>query len=161
MNSKNNCWPAPSLQDVPILMKTKRPVHIQAFREITSDDDVMLLFIFPHGLKLNTEAYIKCLEKIALTYIECVAGGRIYFRQQDSAPCHTNRRTRCWLWEKSYDRITSNDWPSNFQIAIPLFIMCRTQLREKPSKLRETTKMNWRDCQQGFLEIRKSSGDRG
>ena len=43
------------------------------FGVVTSDSDVMLSFIFPHGFRLNTEAYIMCLEEMVLTWIERVA----------------------------------------------------------------------------------------
>ena len=45
-----------------ILMKTKDPLNIMVFKMIIRDGDIMPLFIFPHGLRLNTEAYIKCLK---------------------------------------------------------------------------------------------------
>ena len=47
-----------------MLIKTKNPVHIMVFRMVASDGDVMSPFIFPHSLRLNTEAYIKCLEYV-------------------------------------------------------------------------------------------------
>ena len=36
------------------------------FGVVTSDGDVMPPFIFPHGLRLNMEANIKCLEELVL-----------------------------------------------------------------------------------------------
>ena len=66
VNSQNNHWLALSPQDVPIVMKSKHPVHIMVFGLVTSDGDIMPPFIFPHGLRFNTEAYIKCLEKVVL-----------------------------------------------------------------------------------------------
>ena len=47
-------------------------VHIMVFGMVTSDGDIMPLFIFPHGLRFNREAYIKCLEKIVLPLIKSV-----------------------------------------------------------------------------------------
>ena len=45
---------------------TKHPVDM-VFGVVTNDDDdVMLLFIFPHDLRLNMAAYIKCLEETVL-----------------------------------------------------------------------------------------------
>ena len=54
-------------------MKTKYPILIVVFRVITSDGVVMVPFIFPPGLRLNTEAYIKCMEEGVLPWIEIVA----------------------------------------------------------------------------------------
>ena len=57
-------------------MNIKHQVHIRVFGIVTNDGDVMSLFIFSHGLKLNTKAYIKCREEVMLTWIEGVAAGR-------------------------------------------------------------------------------------
>ena len=64
MQTNDNCQLALSPQDVPILMKTKHPVHIMVLGGvITNDDDnIMPLFLFPHDLKLNTDVFIKCLD---------------------------------------------------------------------------------------------------
>uniref|UniRef100_A0A0L8HRW6 Paired domain-containing protein n=1 Tax=Octopus bimaculoides TaxID=37653 RepID=A0A0L8HRW6_OCTBM len=56
----------------------------------TSDGDVMSPFIFLHDLRLNTEAYIKCLEKVVLYWVNRVAAERHYVWQHDSVPCHTS-----------------------------------------------------------------------
>ena len=44
-------------------MKSERPFYILLFGVITNDGDFMATFIFPHGPRLNTEAYILCLER--------------------------------------------------------------------------------------------------
>ena len=120
VNSQNDRWFALYPQDVPILMKTKHPVHIMVFGVVSSDGDIMPPFIFPHGLKLNTEAYIKCLEKVVLPWIVEVATGRPYVWQQDSAPSHTSWRTQSWLSENFCDHITPNMWPPNSPDCNPL-----------------------------------------
>ena len=61
--SQNVCWLALSTQDVQIRMKTKHPIHTMMFGAVTSNGDVILPLIFSHGLRLNTEAYIKCLRR--------------------------------------------------------------------------------------------------
>ena len=61
-------------------MKTKHPVHFMVFGKVTGDSDVMPPFIFPHGLKLNMEAYTKCMEKVVLPWIKRMAAGRSYNR---------------------------------------------------------------------------------
>ena len=76
-------------------MNTKHRVYIM-FGVVTSDDDVMYLFIFPRGLRLNTEAYIKSMEEVVLSWIESGGvSGRPYVWQQDSAPCYISRKTQC------------------------------------------------------------------
>ena len=37
------------------------------FRVVTDDGDVMIPFIFPHGLRHNRKAHIKWLEEVELT----------------------------------------------------------------------------------------------
>ena len=49
-----------------ILMKIKYPVHIMVFQMVTCDSDIKAPFIFSQGLRLNIEAYIKCLEEAVL-----------------------------------------------------------------------------------------------
>ena len=90
VNSQNNCWLALSPQDVLILMKTKYQVHIRAFGMVTSNGDLIPPFIFPYGIRLNKEAYIKCLEEIVMPWIK---------REEDpisdkrTVICDSSRRT--------------------------------------------------------------------
>ena len=107
-------------QDVSILIKTKYPVYILEFGVVISELNVKPEFIFPLGLQLNEEAYIKCREELVLLWIVRVASRRPYIRQQASMPCQTSRRTQCWLWENFYDHITPNIWPPNSPDCNPL-----------------------------------------
>ena len=59
-------------------MKTKHPVQIMVFGVITSNDDTVPPFIFPHDLTLNMKVYIKCQEEVVLFWIEKVAAERLY-----------------------------------------------------------------------------------
>ena len=45
---------------------------------VTSDGDVLHLFIFPCSLRLNTEAYIKSLEEIVLSWTKNAPAGSLY-----------------------------------------------------------------------------------
>ena len=45
-------------------MNNKHPVHIMMFGVVTSNGDIMSSVIFLHGLRLNSENYIKCLEDV-------------------------------------------------------------------------------------------------
>ena len=82
-----------------ILMKIKRWVHIMMFGVVTIDCDMMFPFIFPYSPRLNTKAYIKCLEKVVFPWIVKVASGRKFIWQQNSTPCHEIRKTQRWLSE--------------------------------------------------------------
>ena len=46
------------------MMKIKYSVLIIVFRKVTSNGDIRPTVIFPRGLRLNTEAYIKYLEEV-------------------------------------------------------------------------------------------------
>ena len=54
-------------------MKSKHPGHHMVFGVVTSNGDVIPLFTFQHGLRLNTETFIKCLVELILTWIAMVA----------------------------------------------------------------------------------------
>ena len=91
---QNNRYIALSPQDLTIMIKTKRPKPIMMSEVATNDSDVMPPFISPHDFKLNTETYIKCLEEILPLWIERIAAGSHYVRQENSAPCYKSRRTQ-------------------------------------------------------------------
>ncbi len=78
-----------------------------------SDGHVMPLSIFPHNLRLSTEACLKCLKEVVLTWIERMAAGRPKVWQQNSALCHTSRRTQCWQGKNFRDHLTLNIWLPN------------------------------------------------
>ena len=56
------------------------------FEVVPTNGDVMPPFIFLLGLRINTEAYIKCLEEVELRWIKYVAAERSYIYYQDSGP---------------------------------------------------------------------------
>ena len=83
VNSQNKHWLALSRQDVLTVMKTKHSILIMVFEVLINDGDVIFPFIFPHGCRLNMEAYIKSMEEVVLSWIERVAAGRLYIWQRD------------------------------------------------------------------------------
>ena len=106
MNSQNDHWLTLSPWDVPIVIKTKHPVHI--IEMITSDSNIMSAFIFPHGLTLISKAYIKCCSESRKSLLEDpLSGNRIL--------CHATQagEPSLWLWENFCDIITPNIWPPN------------------------------------------------
>ena len=66
---------------------------------------------FPEGLRLDTDGYIGVLRDVVKPWIDRVADGRLYVWQQDSAPCHTSRKTQAWLSENFVDHIGPDVWP--------------------------------------------------
>ena len=88
---------------------------------VTSNTDLMPLFVFPRGLRFNTEDYIKCLEVVVLVWIEKVATRSPYFWQQGYPSSNSSRRLY-WLSENFCNHITADINP---QIAISLIIICK------------------------------------
>ena len=76
VNSQNNCWLAVCTKDVPKVMQTKFPATVMVFGVFSSEGHVMLPYIFPKGLKVNTDEYLKVLEMHVLPWICKVAAGR-------------------------------------------------------------------------------------
>ena len=113
VNSQNNRWLAVCPKDVPKVMQTKFPATVMVFGVVSSEGHVMPPYIFPKGLKVNTEEYLKVLEMHVLPWIRKVAAGRPYVWQQDSAPCHTSRKAQAWLSDKFYDFVPPDVWPPN------------------------------------------------
>ena len=135
LNALNNLWLELYPPDIPIWMKTQHSVLIMMSGVVTSDGDVIPPYIFPRSLRLNAEAYTKCLEYVVPTWIERVVIGRPYVWQQDFASRHTSRRTQCWLWEKFCNHITPNNLRPNSQTTILLVIMSELNLSQIPRKL--------------------------
>ena len=137
INSQSYFWLALSPQDVLIAMKTKHIIYVMVFGVVTSDGNVMLLFIFPYGFRLNTVAYIKCLVEVVLSWIKTLTIGTPYIWQHDFAPCHTSKRIQSWLSENFCNHTAPNIWPSNS-------LDCNSLDYVKPTKIHATPKMNWR-----------------
>ena len=141
VDTLNHCCLVQSLQDVLIKMKTKYPVYIMGLGLFTSNCNMIPPFIFTHSHWLNMEVFIKCLEGVVLIWIKKVGAGRSYIWQEDSAACHTCRRTQYWLWGNFCDH---NIWLPDSSDCTPLIIVYEMLLNVKPTKLCSTPKMNWR-----------------
>lgn len=120
INSQNNRWLAVSPKDVPRVMQTKFPVTIMVFGVVSSEGDVMPPHFFPEGLRLDTDGYIRVLTEVVKPWIDRVAAGRPYVWQQDSAPCHTSRKTQAWLSENFDDHTGPEVWPPSSPDCNPL-----------------------------------------
>ena len=62
---------------MPVVMKSKHPVHIMGFIVVTNDGDIMPPFFFLHGLTFNMVC-MKCLEEVMPDLIESEDAGRPY-----------------------------------------------------------------------------------
>ena len=91
-----------------------------AFEVVTSDNRIMPPFIFLYGLRLKIEIYIKCVEEVVHRWIKWVTARRPYVWQKVSVPCHTSRRTWCWLREYFCNHIISNKPSPNSPDCNPL-----------------------------------------
>lgn len=112
-NSQNNRWLAYSQKDIPRVMQTKFPQHVMVFGCVSSEGDVMPPHFFREGLRLNSDGYVELLNTVVKPWITRVANGRPFVWQQDSAPCHTSRKSQKWLAENFYDFASPNVWPPN------------------------------------------------
>ena len=97
-NSQNNHWFALSPQDVPIVMKSKHPVHIKVFGVVTSNDDIMP--------RTQHRGQHQVLGEDSAGLDQDPPAGRPHVCQQDYLPCHTNRSFVC-------QKITPNIWLPN------------------------------------------------
>ncbi len=82
------------------------------FGVVCREGHVMPPFFFPQGLR-STEVYIEVLQTHVKPWIEEVAAGRPYVWQQDSAPCHTSRKSQKWLSDNFFEFVAPDVWPPN------------------------------------------------
>ena len=126
------------------MMKTKYPIHIMVFGEVTSNDNIMLPFIFPHGLIL------KCIGLHQVpggsSAVQDCEGGCWKTQRQATELCYTLQVGEpghsCEKISATTLLLTSGSLTC--QIAISLIILHGVQLSERLTKLCATPKMNWR-----------------
>ncbi|QQP52414.1 Uncharacterized protein FKW44_004561 [Caligus rogercresseyi] len=106
-NSQNNRCCVRNPHEVPIVAQTKFPAAVIVF------GDVMPPHFFPKGLRLDSEGYVALMRDVVAPWIKKVAARRPYVFQQDSAPCHTSRKTQKWLSENLDDYTSPNIWLPN------------------------------------------------
>lgn len=71
------------------------------FGVIASNGDVMSAFIFPDGMRLNTKAYIKFLEEVALLWDEREALWKALCLTIEFPRCHVvEQNTKTCEWER-------------------------------------------------------------
>ena len=111
------------------------------FGVVINDADVIPLFIFPFGLRLNTEVYVQRLKKVVLSWIERVATGKLYIRSL----CHAIQAGEASVGWENISATTSpfTSVRPTPQIAILMIIMRWVQSSLGPTNHRATLKMNW------------------
>ena len=124
VNSQNNCWLALYLQDILMVMKTKHLVHIMMFGVVTSDGDVMPLFLLTRPW---TVAYIMFGGGSAALDHE------VGYRSSNKTLCYVIQAGEpsvgCQKISVTTSILTSICITS--QIAITLVIMCKVQSNER------------------------------
>ena len=86
------------------VMKSKDSFHIFVQSVV-----MLILSLFPHGLWLNLEVYIICLEEVGLPRINRMAARRPYAWQKDWVMSH-GQENPVLAVIKIWDHITSNIW---------------------------------------------------
>ena len=110
------------------------------FGVVSSEGHVMLPYIFQKGLKVNMVEYHKVLEMHILPWIHKVADGRPYVWQQDSAPCHTSRKTQLWLSNNFIDFVLPHVWPPNLPNLNPMDFFVWGAIERCTNKIQCNTK---------------------
>ena len=105
---------------------------------VSSDGNIMPPFISSHGLRFNTnKVYIKCLEDVVLLWIETMVSGKTRRLLTGVCAMSYKRETLSWLWEDFCDMMWSRKYHS-------AKLLPYTRLSERPTNLRASQKMNWR-----------------
>ena len=136
--------------------------HHWVWRALSSDSDVMSSSIFSNGFRLDTETL--CVRRGL-----CNPGSREWLLenlQTDYAPCHTSRRTQCWLEENFCSPIIPNICPPKIRDCNPGWM--RDQLNSLQHQRWTERKDNgniyhfkqW-DRQRDWQDILKASGGLG
>ena len=73
------------------MMQTKFPVTVMVFGVMSLDGDMMLLHIFPKGIRVNSDVYIELLKTKMLSWIKKVAKERPWVWQQDCTLPHIRK----------------------------------------------------------------------
>ncbi len=120
VNRRNHRWLCSDAREVPIVMATKFPAAVMVLGVVSNQGDVMPPHIFPKGLRVNTEEYLKVMQDVVKPWMDQVAAGRHYVFQQDGAPAHNSKRTQDWLKENLPEVWEKEIWPPSSPDCNPL-----------------------------------------
>jgi hypothetical protein len=144
VDSVSNSWmdrflSADKFKDVPEHVKfkfqTKHPASVVMFGLVVYNGKKMPPFFFSVGTKINSDVYIKLLEKVVKPWIKrnySLAGN--YVQQQDGAPCHTSWKMQQWLADNNIKHWNKEIWPPNSLDLNPLDFSTWAQVTRKACK---------------------------
>ena len=144
VKSQNNQWLVLPFQDVLILVKTQCTSYIILFGVVTSNSDVMPLFMFPRDLTQHGGLHqVPGGGSNALDWED--------WPLEDSTSINKDMHHTIQAGEVSLDcqKIFATTSPLTCgllipQIVIPLIFIYGAQLSERPTKFCVPPKMNWR-----------------
>ena len=87
---------------------------------IGSNGNVMRPLFFEPKEKVGADRYCEILERVVIPWMKAEAGDNQFIFQQDSAPCHTAKKTLKLLDEKKVPFWGPKTWPSNSPDLNPL-----------------------------------------
>ncbi len=134
VNTQNHRWLASDPNEVPVVSRTKFPVHVMVLGVVSSDGDVMPPHVFEQGLKINAEVYVHVLDTVVKPWMERVARGRKYVFQQDGAPAHTSKSAQEYCARSFPAFITKDMWPPSSPDLNPLDFFVWSALEELVNK---------------------------
>ena len=79
-------------------------------------------------------AYLEVLEAVALPWIKEKLGDRPFIWQQESAPCHTSKKSQRWLGDHFCVLTTPDVWPPNSPDLNPMDFLVWSAVKRDANK---------------------------
>ena len=138
-NTQNNRWLSYSPKNTPGVMQTKFSQTVMVFGCVSCEGDVMPPHFFREGHRLNSDAYGELLITVVRPRIARVVNGWPYVWQQDSAPCHTWKKSKMVV-ANLCDFTSPNVWPPNCQDLDPMDYCVWSAVEKDAYRRASTTK---------------------
>lgn len=143
-NRRNDRFIGDSIEEVPVVMKSKHPAGVMVLGAVSSEGHVMPPHFFGPGEMVTADVYKRALEAKVKPWIESVTRGSPYVFQQDSAPAHTARSTQEWCLGNLQMVWTKDFWPPNSPDLNPmdyyLWSVVEAKVNEHPVANRDALK---------------------
>ena len=110
VNHQNDRYLSYCIESVPEKHRTTRPSGAMMLGVIASDGKVMPPLWIDKGTKVDSNVYIKNLEKVK-AWIEDTYGDRPYVFMQDGAPSHVSEQTLAWMDQNLRAYWPPDMWP--------------------------------------------------
>lgn len=144
INSRNDRWLCKTIEDVPVVMRTKYPATVMVLGVVSSEGHVMQPYFFEKGARLNAERYVEVLKDVVKPWMDRVADGKPYVFQQDSAPAHKAKTTQAWLNLNVPHHWSPDLWPPSSPDCNPLdyyvWSIVEKQVNKRPHNTIESVK---------------------